>query len=203
MSPGTSKIIKKSQLDKDTAKVLLSAKYFESKPVFTSLSVFSNFFKWDNPTTEIERSIVSLLDKEEISYNNMTIEYWFQHQKQGQQLKPHCDYNHIVRAGSAINFDVPEKVMSPITIGCYLQVEDMTGGELCISDHTWFNEPNPLSINSSDIKKYPYETYVPQLYDIIYFEGSKYFHWINPVIKGERKSMMINFWPLDLGILEE
>lgn len=200
MSPGTSKIIKKSQLDKDTAEVFLSAKYFESKPVFIRLDNFSNSFKWDNPTSEIERAIVSLLDKEKIDYNNMTIEYWFQHQKLGEQLRPHCDYNHNVRAGSAIDFDVPGKVMSPITIGCYLQVENMTGGELCISDHTWFNEPNPLSINSSDIMKYPYETYVPQLYDILYFEGSRYYHWINRVESGERKSMMINFWPEDMNL---
>jgi hypothetical protein len=200
MSLGISKIIKKSQLDKDTAEVLLSAKYFEFKPAFTSLSSFSNSFKWDSPTSEIEYAIISLLDREEIIYNNMTIEYWFQHQKQGQGLAPHCDYNHIVRAGSKINFDVPEKVMSPITIGCYLQVENMTGGELCISDHTWFNEPNPLSINSSDILKHPYETYTPQLYDILYFEGSRYFHWINRVESGERKSMMINFWPEDLNL---
>lgn len=200
MSPGTSKIIKKSRLDKDTAEVLLSAKYFESKPTLISLDSFSNSFKWDSPTSEIEHAIISLLDKEEISYNSKTIEYWFQHQKQGQELRPHCDYNHNVRAGSAINFDVPEKVMSPFTIGCYLQVEDMTGGELCISDHTWFNEPNPLSINSSDVKKHPYETYAPQLYDILYFEGSRYYHWINRVESGERKSMMINFWPEDMSL---
>lgn len=203
MSPGTSKIIKKSQLDKDTAEIFLTAKYFKSKPMLISLDNFSNSFRWDNPVSDIERAIVSLLDKEEISYNNMIIEYWFQHQKQGQGLAPHCDYNHVVRAESQINFDDLEKVMSPITIGCYLQVENMTGGELCISDHTWFNEPNPLSINKSDILKHPYETYMPQLYDILYFEGSRYYHWINRVESGERKSMMINFWPLDLGILEE
>lgn len=200
MSLGTSKIIKKSQLDKDTADVFLCAKYFERKPAPVSLASFSNSFRWDSPASEIEYAIIALLDKEEVSYNNKTIEYWFQHQKQGQGLAPHCDYNHIVRAGSQINFDVPEKVMSPITIGCYLQIEDMVGGELCISDYTWFNEPNPLSINSFDIKQHPYETYAPQTYDILYFEGSRYFHWINEVVSGERKSMMINFWPEDINL---
>ncbi len=29
---------------------------------------------------------------------------------------------------------------------------------------------------------------------VLYFEGSRYYHWINEVKSGSRKSILINFW---------
>jgi len=90
--------------------------------------------------------------------------------------------------------------MSPVTIGCYLKVGNTIGGELCISDKDWFNEPKPMAVSTDEILQHPYETFMPRDNDIVYFEGSRYFHWINTVIEGERKSMMINFWPGDMEV---
>lgn len=206
MSHGTSKIIKKSVLSEELKAVFLTAPYFETKPTTYNLEEYTNFFKWDAPEKPIEHAIIKLLDSEEYNYSNKIIEYWFQHQIKGQHLVAHCDYNHLIRKGSVIQDSSwihtvdRDKVMSPITIGCYLKVGNMIGGELCISDYDWFNEPEPMKIQFDEIKKHPYETYMPHDNDIVYFEGSKYYHWISPVIEGERKSMMINFWPEDIEV---
>jgi hypothetical protein len=199
-------------LSPELASVFLTAPYFETKPPIHNLEDFTNLFVWNEPKTQIEYSILKLLEIEGYDYSDKMIEYWFQHQLQGQALAPHCDYNHTIRSnsfeggGGWLHSFPKELVMSPITIGCYLQIGNTTGGELCISDMDWFDLAKPLFLDDNDMQKIRsahYETFMPRDGDIVYFEGSKYFHWINPVIEGERKSMMINFWPLDLGILEE
>jgi hypothetical protein len=57
-----------------------------------------------------------------------------------------------------------------------------------------------MKVDIEGIKNSPHETFMPRDNDIIYFEGSRYFHWINTVVEGERKSMMINFWPGDMKV---
>ena len=207
MSPGTSKIIKRSVLRDELRDVFLTAPYFDTKPLTNNYEDYTNFFKWNEPKTQIEYSILKLLELEQYDCSDQMIEYWFQHQLPGQALAPHCDYNHIVRSnsfeggGNWLHSVPKELVMSPITIGCYLQIGNTTGGELCISEMDWFNLPTPLFLDDNDmqtIRGAPHETFMPRDRDIIYFEGSKHYHWINPVETGERKSMMINFWPLDL-----
>lgn len=212
MSHGISKIIKKSVLREELKEIFLTAKYFDTKPVTRNLEEYTNHFKWNEPKTQIEYAVLKLLELEEYDSSNKIIEYWFQHQLPGQSLGPHCDYNHKIRSiplnhGGKWLHDYPrELVMSPITIGCYLKIGNTTGGELCISDKDWFDVQDPLVYSEAclqEIMSCPYETFMPRDNDVIYFEGSRYFHWINPVIEGERKSMMINFWPETLVIHEE
>lgn len=209
MYHGNSKITKKSTLSNELKEIFLSASYFKTKPTTYNLEDYTNYFRWDKPKTEIENAIIRLLEIEECTFTNKIIEYWFQHQVKGQSLAPHCDYNHIIRnevltsSGEWLHTVDKAIIMSPITIGCYLKVGNMIGGELCISEKDWFDTADPLRFVGNDlenIKSYPYEQYMPRDNDILYFEGSKYFHWINPVIEGERKSMMINFWPEDMEI---
>ena len=209
MSPGTSKIIKKSVLSEELRDIFLTAPYFDSKPQTRNYEEYTNFFRWDEPRTEIEHSILKLLEIEEYDCFDKKIEYWFQHQLPGQSLGPHCDYNHTIRSnsfeggGNWLHSSPKELVMSPITIGCYLKIGNTTGGELCLSDMDWFDIATPLLLSDDTVQRIkgaPHETFMPRDRDIIYFEGSRYFHWINPVIEGERKSMMINFWPKDMNV---
>lgn len=206
MSHGTSIITKRSKLSKQHIDVLLTAKFFTDPPKTRNLADYTNFFVWNAPANDIERSIINVLEQENVHYRDMKIEYWFQHKMSGQDLSPHCDYNHFVREDCSYMNDGAwlhlqndkTRIMSPITVGCYLQTDNLKGGEFCISSHTWFEEPTPMLIEADKIKQHPYEIYKPEVGDIIFFEGSKYYHWINPVETGERKSMMINFWPQDL-----
>lgn len=55
---------------------------------------------------------------------------------------------------------------------------------------TEFGGSNPISLN---------EYYAPTTGDIVLFHGSEHFHWIEPLRKGERKSLLMNFWPKDIG----
>lgn len=205
MSPGTSRITRKSKLKPEWREVFLTAKYFREKPDYfkDGLQAFTNYF--DEPSNDIEYAIIELLNQEQIDYSDKKIEYWFQHQIAGQSLAPHCDYNHNVReampleeGGKWLHNTDTKYTMSPVTLACYLEAIDLVGGELCISECTWFNHPNPTVIIAGDIEQYPYETYTPVQDDLLHFEGSRYFHWINKVEQGERKSMMINFWPKDI-----
>jgi hypothetical protein len=206
MSHGQSKITKRSVLSPELAKVFLQAPYFETKPQTHNLEDYTNFFRWNEPKTQIEYAILKLLEVEQYDCSGKIIEYWFQHQVNGQRLEAHCDYNHLIRRGSVYQdsswLHTVDKslVMSPVTIGCYLKVGNTIGGELCISELDWFDNPEPMKVDVEFIKSHPYETFMPRDNDIVYFEGSRYFHWINPVIEGERKSMMINFWPGDMEV---
>jgi 5S rRNA maturation endonuclease (ribonuclease M5) len=207
MSHGKSLIIRRSKLSADDIDVLLTAPYFES---VTRHLNYTNFFDSAQPTNDIQKTIIGILQKLDVDYEGKKIEYWFQHQVEGQELAPHCDYNHQARREySGVKqcwlHEVEDKtrIMSPVTIACYLQADNLEGGELCISTHTWFNEPTPLSVDPVSIKHHPHEVYQPAAGDILFFEGSKYYHWIQPVRAGERKSMMINFWPETLVIHDE
>jgi len=204
MSHGNSLIINKSKLKREFRDVFLTAKYFREKPhISAGLEAFTNWFDPTTPTNEIEETIIKFLDDESVDYTDKLIEYWFQHQVEGQYLSAHCDYNHKVRntiedCGEWLHTVESEKIMSPITIGCYLEVNDLDGGEFGISSFTWHQVKRPLFLDEEtyqQIHKANVELYNPKQDDVIYFEGSKHYHWIETVKKGERKSMMINFWP--------
>jgi hypothetical protein len=206
MSLGQSKIIKKSNLKPEWRDVFLTAKFFTQKPVHTgNLEEFTNYFTSTNPTNNVQKYILELLDQEGIDYSNKKIEYWFQHQVPGQSLPPHCDYNHSIREAMRWNdkdrwlHTVDKtKVMSPVTLACYIEVENMVGGDLCISDVDWTTVNDLSGISNEYLEQYPYEVHTPVLDEVLHFEGSRYYHWITPVRQGSRKSMLINFWPTDL-----
>jgi len=206
MSLGTSLITKKSKLKPEYRDIFLTAKYFIEKPTnILNLEEWSTWFNPKHPNNPIEETLVNFLKDEQYDYAGYTIEYWFQHQLQGNYLAPHCDFNHIIRChqgndnGAWLHTVDKSRIMSPITIGCYLQTTDLEGGKLAISNHTWFEEPTPMFVDEDQnnrIRAAKVELFTPQVDDVIYFEGSKHYHWIEKVIRGERKSMMINFWPL-------
>ncbi len=203
MSHGDSLIISKSKLKPEYREVFLTAKYFYEKPDYSKIQDLSVFFAPDQPQNEIEETIVKFLNEENYDYSGKCVEYWFQHQIEGWHLAPHCDYNHHVRAdisdgGAWIHGVHRDRVTSPVTIGCYLEARDLEGGELAISSHTWHEEPTPLVLDDDSRKRIygaDVEYYRPQVDDVIYFKGSDHYHWIEEVKKGERKSMMLNFWP--------
>lgn len=208
MSHGNNLIISRSKLKPQYREAFLTAEYFVRKP--QRFEEFTTWFNPLNPENNIQETIVEFLKDQSYDYSGKRIEYWFQHHKPGNRLDPHCDYNHKVRAkgtgGEWLHTYDRSIIMSPITIACYLQITDLVGGELAISPYTWFEEPFPLTLNDDSFSKIysaDVQYIAPEQDDVLYFEGSKYYHWIQEVKHGERKSMMINFWPLDLGILEE
>lgn len=196
MSLGHSKIIHKSSISDLTRQILLTHEYFTSKDP----TIQTNFIK--EASTDIDKTVLELLTNENIDYSNKVIEYWFQYQTEGGLLTPHCDFNCFVRK------DVPqenvgeylktvtdlEQYLSPITLSCYLEVsDDMVGGNLCISNYTWEDNVSIDTILNSE-----YEKYFPTQNEVLHFYGSTYYHWIDKVISGTRKSMLINLWPNDI-----
>jgi len=210
MSRGDSLIISKSKIKPEYREVFLTAKRFHEEPNYSDLSSLTNWFDFSNPTNEIDETVLKFLDDEGYDYSKNQIEYWFQHMHPGRELGPHCDYNHKVREfkpgddGEWIHQANKDEVMSPITIAIFLELTDLEGGEFAISRHTWFDEPRPLWLDDDTrvrIQDAGKELYKPADDDVIYFEGSKYYHWIEPLTKGERKSVNINFWPRDYFII--
>lgn len=203
MYHGISLITKESKIDESIRKQLCDHPFFQT-PI-TNLDNQSTFIK-DYAKSEFDSLILQFLDEEQYNYSNNYIEYWFQKYDNTNPLGlfPHCDYNDIYRVKMKDEpEDWPHKldpnlIVSPITIAVYLEISnDLEGGELNISHRTWYEEQYPISVYNS-IKQHPFETIVPTQGSVIYFKGSEHYHWINPVIKGCRKSMLINFWPKDL-----
>jgi hypothetical protein len=101
---------------------------------------------------------------------------------------------HRIDAGQKLK---PEELMSPITIACYLEATDLIGGEFCISERSWLDyekELSPPEVLKEELLKYTHESFQPFEGAVLYFEGSRYYHWINEVKRGSRKSILINFW---------
>lgn len=164
----------KSKLDEDLKNILLEG-----------LPTGPNYFNYEKPQTHLDHAVLILLQRLDFKFTRKYVEYWFQHQTAGQDLWPHVDYNKTIG------------VESPITLACYLEVNDLVGGELCISEKTWLTinkDLNSLKALKEELLKCNHECYSPVENDVLYFEGSKYYHWINPVVSGSRKSMLINFW---------
>lgn len=207
MSHGTSKIIKRSSINPKIRDTLLTSNFFISRPDPGNEAERTNYVEFDKPRNNIDEAVFSFLREENYDFSNKLVEYWFQYKMTTEDLPPHCDYNHLVRmVGSQEKtgwvHSVPKNLlMSPITIAVYLEIpDDLQGGELCISEKDWFNVEDPLRFTNSSliIKSLPHEKIKPIQDQVLYFEGSKYFHWINTIRRGTRKSMLINFWPLNL-----
>lgn len=194
MYRGTSRIIKTSRLDEDLRSIFLSSPYFYDQTYKNE----ENHFEVFSPRNDIDRAVLDLLKREGYRYDSKYIEYWFQNHREDGKLWPHVDFNHGLRIrlhhGEQIS---PEKLMSPMTIACYLDVQDLVGGEFCISQRSWLDyekEISDINVLEKEVLKFDYEAYLPVTGDILYFEGSRYYHWINHIFSGKRVSMLINFW---------
>ena len=187
MFPGNSKIMRYDQIEQDHRSIFLSG-----------ITSHTNYFELKNPQTEIEKAIVEFLDRQGFGCNKKHAEFWFQQQVESDSLWPHVDFNDKLRLKLSEGEKIPpEKLMSPITIACYLQVDDMEGGDLCISHRSWLDyerEIHPVEELKKELLKYTYETFKPMTGDVLYFEGSRWYHWIDTLTQGTRKSMLINFW---------
>jgi hypothetical protein len=198
MSHGISKIIRKSFMDLGIINRILKDPYFETA------ALQGDFITKSTIQNDTHQAIFDFLDSESYDYQNYTVEYWFQDFRQyktREQLLPHVDFNSKIWAKyqdtNDLNSFSKKHVMSPVTITTYLDVtEDMNGGELCISSFDWFNS-NPFKPDIDYIKSQPYEIYKPKSGDVLYFNGSRYYHWVNEVLTGRRKSIQINFWTED------
>ena len=190
MYHGKSKIIRKSIIDPDLIDIFLDEASKNDK--------YTNYFQKDKPETKVHEAILELLRRECFGCSRNYIEYWFQDRKENESHWPHVDFNEFSRAKLADGKKVlPEELMSPITIACYLEINNMIGGEFCISERSWQDyesEIQPEDARLKDLLQYTYETYKPVTGDVLYFEGSRYYHWIQKLHSGSRKSMLINFW---------
>lgn len=201
MFPGISKITKKTKVDRSFCDLLIR------HPYYTTLDFKDQIhFITDGEAKDVfEQAILDFLKSQELEFKGKKIEFWFQEQSNGNGLVPHCDYNFYARnAPGFIPFEwlgthKEEYFLSPITLSIYLEVsDDMEGGELCISEKSWMDY-SKFEITKEELLQEPYEIYNPIQNEVLYFNGSMYFHWIEPVTKGRRKSVLINFWPLGLG----
>ena len=184
-----SKIIHRSVIDEDLRLQLLEG---------LSTSTQMHYFDLNAPTNAIDKAVLEFLDREQFGCNKTHIEYWFQSKEFSEHLLPHVDFN--VKLAARINAGEqlePEELMSPITIACYLEATDLEGGEFCISERSWLDYEKELN-DPVDLKeellKYTHESFQPFEGAVLYFEGSRYYHWINEVKRGSRKSILINFW---------
>lgn len=199
MSLGTSLITHKSTIDPQIANVFLDHPYFATK----NFEDQTHFIKDGQAVDKYDEAVLAFLRDQGMEYKGLKVEYWFQAQTTGQKLFPHCDYNHYARTDMTFSplqwmEDGKEKYfLSPITIATYLEVsDDMEGGELMISHTRWSgNDVNP----PAGIEDMPKEVHTPSLHEVLYFQGSYHYHWIAEVKRGSRKSMLINFWPVDLA----
>lgn len=189
MFHGSSRIIRRSTLDED-----LRLRFIEGY----SRRSHTHYFNRNAPTNETDVAVLEFLDREQFNCNKSHIEYWYQAQEVSGDLWPHVDFNeklrHRIDAGEKLK---PEELMSPITIACYLEISDLVGGEFCISERSWMDyekELSPPEVLKQELLKYTHESYAPTQGAVLYFEGSRYYHWINEVKRGSRKSILINFW---------
>lgn len=203
MYHGTSLIIKQSTISDELRKKLCNHPFFQT-PIY-NLDHQDTFIK-NSPASEYDLAVLEFLNDEGYDHSGKYVEYWFQKYDNTHTLGlfPHCDYNDAYRSKMKDQApDWPHKVdanliISPITIVVYLEVSsNMEGGELNISYRTWYEEPYPTALNIN-ITQYPFEKISPVQGSVIYFKGSENYHWVNPVIKGHRKSLIINFWPPEI-----
>lgn len=163
-----------------------------------NITPHTNYFDKTNPQTEIEKAIVEFMRRQNFGCNKKYVEFWFQQQVADQALWPHVDFNDKLRIRLSKGEQIEQhRLMSPITIACYLEANDMEGGELCISHRSWLDyetEIQPAEELMKELLHHTYETYKPVTGDVLYFEGSRYYHWIQKLTRGSRKSMLINFW---------
>jgi len=195
---GISKITRLGTIPEPIKLNLLKSTYFINK---TRENQGKFLYSIDTP---IDKAVIELINILNIDIENFTVEYWFQYQKAGERLTPHCDYNTRARKElptTSIQEFLKDKdlryYISPMTVAAYLEVSDnLIGGELCISnDFTYLSD----NITNEKILTGSFEEYSPVEGDILCFEGSKYYHWISQVLQGTRKSLLLNFWPKDIA----
>lgn len=207
MSHGTSLITRKETLEEEKRKLLLEHEFF----VLKDIKYQSNhFIRPHVKPTAYEKILLDLLADLGVYYEDKAVEYWFQYQSTDpnhplrNNLSPHCDFNCIMmEKNQGLSPDWPHHtdpslILSPITIAIYLDVDNIEGGELGISRRTWKEFYTPFAAPDHEVKK-DCEYYAPTTGDIVFFHGSEHFHWIEPLRKGERKSLLMNFWPKDIG----
>ena len=189
MYHGNSRIIRRSTVDEDIRLRLLEGL---NRP--TQI----HYFDRNEPTNATDEAVLEFLDREQFNCNKTYIEYWYQSQEGSGDLWAHVDFNEKLRqridAGENLK---PEELMSPITISCYLEATNLEGGEFCISERSWLDyerEITPPEALKEELLKYTHESFQPTKGAVLYFEGSRYYHWINEVKSGSRKSILINFW---------
>lgn len=188
-------------IDQHTIDRLLQDQFFKDSKI-----VSDNYITRNTIRNDVDQAVIDFLDAQGYKWEEEFVEYWFQWFGDGcerVELFPHVDFNEKIREKYRVqdaqtNIDFSKKhLMSPITIAAYLDVsEDMVGGELCISSYDWFDS-NPFQPDLNYIKEQPYTTFKPKTHDVLYFNGSRYYHWVNPVERGSRKSVQINFWTQD------
>ena len=189
MHHGNSKIIRRSFVDEDIRLRLLDGLNNPTQ---------IHYFNRNAPTNKTDETVLAFLDREQFNCSKTYIEYWYQVREASGDLWPHVDFNEKLRnrieAGEKLK---PKELMSPITIACYLEATDLVGGEFCISERSWLDydkEPGDPEVLREELLKYTYESFQPTEGAVLYFEGSRYYHWINEVKSGYRKSILINFW---------
>ena len=189
MYHGNSRIIRRSTLDED-----IRLTFLEGLNRHTNM----HYFDRNAPTNKTDEAVLEFLDREQFNCNKTHIEYWYQAYKSSGDLWPHVDFNeklrHRIEAGEKLK---PEELMSPITISCYLEAIDLEGGEFCISERSWLDyekELSPPEVLKEELLKYTHESFQPTEGAVLYFEGSRYYHWVNEINSGSRKSILINFW---------
>ncbi len=189
MYHGNSRIIRRSTLDED-----IRLTFLEGLNRHTNM----HYFDRNAPTNKTDEAVLEFLDREQFNCNKTHIEYWYQAYESSGDLWPHVDFNeklrHRIEAGEKLK---PEELMSPITISCYLEAIDLEGGEFCISERSWLDyekELSPPEVLKEELLKYTHESFQPTEGAVLYFEGSRYYHWVNEIKSGSRKSILINFW---------
>jgi hypothetical protein len=194
MYHGNSKIIRRSTIDEDLRLIFLKGLKKQGPGFTTDMHIFAR----NAPRNEMDIAILEFLDRQQFNCNKTHIEYWYQAQEVSGALSAHVDFNemlrHRINAGEHLK---PEELMSPITIACYLEATDLIGGEFCISHKSWLDydkEPGNPEVLREELLKYTHESFQPFEGAVLYFEGSRYYHWINEVKRGSRKSILINFW---------
>ncbi len=189
MYHGNSRIIRRSTLDED-----IRLTFLEGLNRHTNM----HYFDRNAPTNKTDEAVLEFLDREQFNCNKTHIEYWYQAYESSGDLWPHVDFNeklrHRIDAGEKLQ---PKELMSPITISCYLEAIDLKGGEFCVSERSWLDyerELSPPEVLKEELLKYTHESFQPTEGAVLYFEGSRYYHWVNEIKSGSRKSILINFW---------
>jgi hypothetical protein len=196
-------ILKQSTINDNVRHYLSNHPFFQT-PIYDLQN--QNTFIKDQPKSEYDLAILQFLKDQQYDHSNYCIEYWFQKYDNTHPLGlfPHCDYNDTYRDTlGEIPKDWPHRenpklIVSPMTIVVYLEIsDDIQGGELNISHRTWYEEEFPI-LAWNHIKEYPFDQILPVQGSVIYFKGSDHYHWVSPVTKGYRKSLIINFWSPEL-----
>lgn len=191
-------ILRRSSIDKKIIDRLLNDPYFGD-----GYGLYGNLITPSTIQNDTHQAVFDFLDSENYDYHSYIVEYWFQdfdaHVRN--ELVPHVDFNlkSWNKYSKEPNNEIlnKNKLVSPITITAYLDItDDIDGGELCITSCDWF-DLSPFDLDLKYIKERPHETYIPKTGDVFYFEGSKYYHWVNEIRAGRRRSIGINFWKED------